>query len=138
MTGWRFLCILLLVAMRGTVSVAIRHHSTHHTRVEREEGCPPCNVIFNKGKKTSSGENVIHDVRIRVRGEPKSGTTVILEWTSAALIHTCEYLNENFGENSCIVDIEMRSHKGVRFLHRCTILFEPKDDGRCACDNVDR
>lgn len=73
-----------------------RNSETEHI----QEACPPCEVLFSKLETTGGGQKLSQHVYAQERGEPKSGTGIMFFWARAALIHACNYLQENFGEDT--------------------------------------
>lgn len=67
----------------------------------REESCPPCELLFRKLEKSKKTGNMTQVVRVQERGEPKSGTSLMLDWATGALDQTCIYLQRLYGEASC-------------------------------------
>lgn len=62
------------------------------------EMCPPCEVFFRKLEKSGSAGKLVQTIRVQERGEPKSGTGVLYTWGAEALLRTCDYLQEIYGE----------------------------------------
>lgn len=73
-------------------------------------------------------------------GEPKSGTGFMFEWAGNLLIHTCDYLNETFGDGSCRIHLGM-SDDNIKDLREVSLTFEPNSGSnraRCSCPDVYR
>lgn len=64
----------------------------------------------------------------------------MFEWAGNVLIHTCDYLNDRFGQNSCSIRMSM-SEDNLRDLRVISLSFMPglgSYDAPCSCDEVDR
>lgn len=88
--------------------LAVDEASAFHTRPRfldtenMEEACPPCELLFSRLERTVGGVKLSQSIHVQERGEPKSGTGILFFWATAALIHACNYLQEQFGEKACI------------------------------------
>ncbi|CAM9643453.1 unnamed protein product [Scytosiphon promiscuus] len=100
------------------------------------QGCPPCDGLFSKAQRTTGGKRV-QNVEIQLRGEPKSGTTMMYAWAVGALARTCEHLQATYGEESCRMDPDLT----VAIPGEATLTFEPswaaEDSSSCPCDTID-
>lgn len=67
----------------------------------REELCPPCELFFRKLERNKESGKLTQAVRVQERGEPKSGTSLMLDWATGALDQTCIYLQQLYGEATC-------------------------------------
>lgn len=67
-----------------------------------EDSCPPCELLFRKLEKNEETGKLTQVVRVQERGEPKSGTGLMLDWATGALDHTCIYLQRLYGEGTCL------------------------------------
>lgn len=76
--------------------------------------CRPCALLFTKLSTKELGATIdergrrdVYEQIIKMieRGEPKSGTGMMLQMAGGCLVHTCDYLNGIFGENSCTVSL---------------------------------
>ena len=65
-----------------------------------EEACPPCELLFRQLESTGKNGKLTQDVRVQERGEPKSGTGMMFDWGTGALVRTCDYLRDLFGEKA--------------------------------------
>ena len=64
-----------------------------------DEACPPCELLFRKLESTGNDKGKMsQDVKVQLRGEPKSGTATSFDWGTGALVRTCDYLQRLFGE----------------------------------------
>lgn len=95
--------MLLLIVCLVTVNIV----SSFRTLLPRiseteyiEEACPPCELLFSKLERTGTEEKLSQYVKVQERGEPKSGTGIASFWATAALIRACEYLQDQFGEET--------------------------------------
>lgn len=88
--------LLYCLCARGVSSK--KHHQRVPEPAVTEEPCTPCDVLFSKLEKTRTDGKLTQDLRVQERGEPKSGTGMAFSWASAALMHACGYLNDEFGE----------------------------------------
>ncbi|CAN0050340.1 unnamed protein product [Ascophyllum nodosum] len=102
--------------------------------------CPlRCEDLFGKLEDGPSGKT--QSVRLQVRGEPKSGTGMIAEWSWGALAHKCLYLQRLYGLQSCrVVWKNDRDNANFR-VETHSIIFEPelaaKDKSKpCTCTGV--
>lgn len=68
----------------------------------REEPCPPCELLFRKLEKNKKTGKLTQVVRVQERGEPKSGTSLMLDWATGALDQACIYLQRLYGEATCL------------------------------------
>ena len=59
--------------------------------------CLPCDSIFSKLEPSGDGGKLFQDVKVRERGEPKSGTGFMYSWAGGTLVRTCRYLQWAFG-----------------------------------------
>lgn len=106
--------------------------------------CPSdCETLFSKLTPGTEGKGKTQHVEVQVRGEPKSGTGMMAEWSWGALANSCLYLQKIYGEKSCeIVWVLPPEKPGVPGSpHK--IVFEPRralgdEDAPCSCDTVDR
>lgn len=67
-----------------------------------EDSCPPCELLFRKLEKNEETGKLAQVVRVQERGEPKSGTGLMLDWATGALDHACIYLQRLYGEAACL------------------------------------
>ena len=67
---------------------------------ETTEWCPPCENFFRKLEKTKENGKLTQVVRVQERGEPKSGTGILFDWSTGALVATCEHLKRFYGETT--------------------------------------
>lgn len=65
---------------------------------DTEDPCPPCELLFSKLESSGRDGKLAQDIWVLERGEPKSGTGMSYYWATAALIHTCDYLQDLYGE----------------------------------------
>lgn len=107
-----------------------------------ELGCVRCDMLFTRLEGSPSGKRSQY-VAMQLRGEAKSGTSMMHEWASGALYHACNFLKRSYGEHTCRMswtsETEEDALKG-KFTNR-TLTFEPHRGGagaRCSCDDVDR
>lgn len=63
-----------------------------------QEVCPPCELLFSKLNNVGGSGKLTQEVKVQVRGEPKSGTGFMYFWATATLLRTCRYLQDLFGE----------------------------------------
>lgn len=84
-----------------------------------EEACPPCELLFAKLERTGRNGKLAQDITVQERGEPKSGTGLLYFWASAALRHTCAYLQQLFGEEAYAYTL---IQSGIH-THDCSIFF---------------
>ena len=93
--------MMLLISCRAE---NVFSSTSNHQRVMEPEVitklCPPCELFFTKLEKTGRDGKLTQDVRVQERGEPKSGTGLLFFWGSAALMRTCDYLQELYGEKT--------------------------------------
>ena len=89
---------MLCLVVNGVSSIDIQPRGSQEE--VSEEQCPPCEVLFSKLKRTGRSGKLAQHVKVQERGEPKSGTTVMYRWARASMTHTCNYLQELFGEES--------------------------------------
>ena len=68
----------------------------------REDLCPPCEFFFRKLERNKETGKLTQAVRVQERGEPKSGTGLMLDWATGALDHACIYLQRLYGEATCL------------------------------------
>ncbi|CAM9643384.1 unnamed protein product [Scytosiphon promiscuus] len=98
--------------------------------------CPPCESLFSKAKTTMDGKR-IQNVEIQLRGEPKSGTTMMYAWAVGILARTCEHLQATYGHASCRIDPDITE----ALADSATMTFEPglaaQDVTSCPCDSID-
>lgn len=102
---------------------------------EPSDGCPPCNLFFTRLELGEDGSRVQH-VEVQERGEPRSGTGSMFDWAGESIIHTCNYLKQLFGEESCTIET-----KFYPYLTFCSMSFQPTlagGNGSCVCHGVDR
>lgn len=86
---------------RAFSSANSQHHIDMQTReLNQYETCPPCDSLFLKLENTGQRGKMSQVVRVQERGEPKSGTGMMFDWATASLLRTCEYLQDNFGEET--------------------------------------
>lgn len=67
-----------------------------------EDLCPPCELFFRKLEENKETGKLTQVVTVQERGEPKSGTGLMLDWATGALDHTCLYLQLLYGEATCL------------------------------------
>ena len=96
----RILTTMLLISCLAVNGISSSHDHQQADVENMEEACPPCNILFGKLEKTGRHGKLSQDVRVQERGEPKSGTGVMFYWATASLIHTCDYLQDVFGEET--------------------------------------
>lgn len=98
----RMMAMVLLI-----FCLAVDEASAFHTRPRileteyMEEACPPCELLFSRLERTVGGVKLSQNVHVQERGEPKSGTGILFFWATAALMHACNYLQDQFGEETC-------------------------------------
>lgn len=64
----------------------------------------------------------------------------MLEWAGGALMHTCNYLKQSFGEASCEVTWSLADDR-IHDLKHMTMTFKPGlavSSARCPCAGIDR
>lgn len=103
--------------------------------------CPRCNTVFSMINTTNS-EDRVKIVEIQQRGEPKSGTTFMYQWAHGALVHTCEYLRQWYGQDTCHLERSTPIGRQKGFHEGIVLKFTPRRRSvlrsRCPCDEVDR
>ena len=57
----------------------------------------PCEFLFDNLEKNEENGLLSQTVRVQERGEPKSGTGMMMDWAAGALVQTCEYLQDQYG-----------------------------------------
>ncbi|CAM9579189.1 unnamed protein product [Scytosiphon promiscuus] len=135
-------CIVLMHLTSGGAGHAApegAHNSTRALAPFADLGgmqCPPCGDLFSKAKTGADGKKNQH-VEIQLRGEPKSGTTMMYSWAVGTLARTCEHLQATFGRASCRVDPDLTKALALT----ATLIFEPAlvsggDYSACPCDSV--
>lgn len=67
-----------------------------------EEWCPPCDFFFRRLEENEETGKLSQIVSVQERGEPKSGTGLMMDWATGALDHTCVYLQHQYGEATCL------------------------------------
>ena len=65
--------------------------------IPEEASCLPYDAIFSKLEPSGDGGKLFQDVKVRERGEPKSGTGFMYSWAGGTLVRTCHYLQWAFG-----------------------------------------
>lgn len=99
--GQRTILLMLWIALLAVKGGASSSHLLQVTEVETSaEVCPPCETFFRKLEKTGSAGKLAQTFTVQERGEPKSGTGVFYTWGAEALLRTCDYLQELYGEES--------------------------------------
>lgn len=88
------------LAVGGFSSSQLKIPSVDHER--REDLCPPCELLFRKLERNTESGKLAQVVRVQERGEPKSGTSLMLDWATGALDRTCIYLQQLYGEATCL------------------------------------
>ena len=110
----------------------------------RSVECPTdCEALFSKLTAEAEGTGKTQHVQVQVRGEPKSGTGMMAEWSWGALANTCLYLQKIYGEKSCEIVWEMPPEFPGVPANPHKIVFEPgrasgNEDAPCSCDTIDR
>ena len=67
-----------------------------------DELCLPCELFFRKLERAENGK-LSRTIKVQLRGEPKSGTGIMYDWATAALMRACDYLQVLFGEETCVL-----------------------------------
>ena len=88
-------CIVCLLAASSWSIVVLENEPKDDIP---QETCIPCELIFRKLESTGKEGEMIQDVSVQLRGEPKSGTGMSYDWASGALVRACDYLEQLFGE----------------------------------------
>lgn len=65
-----------------------------------EEFCPPCENFFRKLERNEENGLLSQVVKVQERGEPKSGTAMMFDWATGALVRTCSHLQTLFGKET--------------------------------------
>lgn len=129
----------LLVTLLAVATISGRGVSQYidsHFASSLAEGCPEtCSSLFGMLETPDSGEKR-QDVVIHQRGEPKSGTSFMSEWSYGSLKRACIFLIDLYGEKACRWQWD---HDSLTI----SITFEPHHErvgqgARCQCDDVDR
>eukprot|EP00903_Cladosiphon_okamuranus_P005693 g5655.t1 len=130
-------------------------NSTLEGQQQPAGACPACESMFGKldGKK--------QDVKLQLRGEPKSGTSFMYEWALNALMVTCARLDMLYGRDTCHVTWRRTPSWNTKFkpvmtgtksteMKEVLLLFDPQPKGKrglnvaagpydgCSCENVQR
>ena len=106
--------------------------------------CPAdCDALFSKLVAGPDGRGKVQNVEVQVRGEPKSGTGMMAEWSWGALANVCLYLQKVYGEKSCEIVWDMPPEISAVPANPHKIVFEPArawgdEDALCSCDTIDR
>lgn len=106
--------------------------------------CPKdCNALFSKLVAGPDGKGKVQNVEVQVRGEPKSGTGMMAEWSWGALADVCLYLQKVYGEKSCEIVWDMPREIQTVPANPHKIVFDPAlasgdEDALCSCDTIDR
>lgn len=128
-------CILLQVVSLPAMSSTTHVDMDPAGNFTSSEGCPEkCSSLFVRLDSPSPG-NRVQNVIVSQRGEAKSGTSFMFEWSQGALKKICNFLEELYGRRSCVAQWET---KGI-----FSFSFRPHDNaaragGRCSCEDVDR
>lgn len=87
----------------GGLSLTPGDTSTVREGFLTEEACPPCELLFRNLERTRSDGKLTQVVKVQERGEPKSGTGMVFDWATGALIRTCDYLKHFFGKKTSVM-----------------------------------
>ena len=60
--------------------------------------CVPCENLFRKLERVEDNGKLSRVVKVQLRGEPKSGTGIMFDWATAAMVRMCDHLQLLFGE----------------------------------------
>ena len=74
----------------------------------KQEPCTPCEDFFNKLKLNEENGLLSQAVKVQERVEPKSGTGMMFDWATAALVQTCGYLQGLFGEVTSVAVLKYK------------------------------
>eukprot|EP00903_Cladosiphon_okamuranus_P005538 g5515.t1 len=100
--------------------------------------CLPCEDLFSQLEEVDGG--LVQRVEMTERGAPKSGTGGMFEWAMGALYHTCQYLNQHYGRDTC--HVEWGRWGPGDYYGNHTLIFEPPQeqpaDAPCPCSRVRR
>lgn len=99
--------VMLLVACLavGGLSSTTPDTSVAKEGFVTEEACPPCELLFRNLKRISSDGKLAQVVRVQERGEAKSGTDMMFDWATGALVRSCDYLKYFFGEETHVTTV---------------------------------
>ena len=92
--------MLLLVLFLAWIGLSSPISSISVVKQETTEWCPPCENFFRKLEKDEGQAKLTQVVRVQERGEPKSGTSILFDWSTGALVATCEHLKRFYGETT--------------------------------------
>ncbi|CAM9729509.1 unnamed protein product [Scytosiphon promiscuus] len=102
--------------------------------------CLACTDIFSLLEDGQDGRGLTQRVEMVERGAPKTGTGGMFEDAVNLLFHTCRYLNQHYGRDTCFVDWGRWGPGDYYGNH--TLVFEPPreqpSDAPCSCTGVSR
>lgn len=73
----------------------------------KKETCTPCEHFFDRLEINEENGLLSEAVTVQERGEPKSGTGMMFDWATAALVQRCDYLQGLFGELTWVAFFEI-------------------------------
>lgn len=78
-------------------------HAPGVSQEATDELCLPCESFFRKLERVEENGKLSRNLKVQLRGEPKSGTGIMFDWATAAMMRACDHLQLLYGEETLVL-----------------------------------